>query len=122
MFVTGRYAEEILDFLRDRAPKMSVVTNTLDLVSLIFLTPKCFSGDARGHLHQLFREIANTALGNGIVKWDSKHVTVAGAALFIILSPLLYIISSFTLRMGPQFLQTMDSLQCTFQAKGVDVD
>jgi hypothetical protein len=120
LLLTGRNAKSILDFLHDSAPRMSVVTNTLDLVSLILLTPKLFSGEARDNLHHLFLEIARGVFGKGVVAWDTKRRMVAGAIVYIIIFPVLYILLLINSSLEPRLIKTIDALSSAFHSEGID--
>ncbi len=121
-FVIGNHAKRILDTLQGIAPRMNFITNTMDLVSLVLITPKSFSGSSRETLQELFYEVASKTFGNRSAAWDIQHVLAAGAILIIALFPFLWVALAVSSDIGPKVIKMMNSIRLIYRAEGLNFD
>jgi len=105
----------IADLATQVAPRLSIVTNVLDLISLILITPKLFTIETRDNVRGISMQTLRSFTLNKIVI-PPNHVTyIIGAAMFVSLFSLFPLVMKYLLDyQRSQLLEISNILKHTF--------
>jgi hypothetical protein len=106
--------ESISNWATRIAPRLSIVTNVLDLLSLILVTPKFFAIETRDNVRDVSVEVLRSFTMNKIIIPRNTITAITFGAVIVLLLVVLFLVMEYNLTYGTAnvlaFIETLNKI------------